>query len=283
MRKKPRLALNFGYIPGLRKGHREWLARLFGNPNLLKRLQAADLINALQLDPTHLVLDAGCSANPYFSAGIAPFCRKVIGVDINPSLRKYPGLRRIRGSVELVRGSVLSLPFTDNVFDRVFASEILPMIPEPAQAISEFVRVLKPGGLIVIANGSGRPDLAEAYQENSRKLRRFKKRFPGKVPETYSDFCRIFNEQVGTAVKDFISEDWIETELERRDITIVSRGWSPCAAVGKYITWKQFKRVLIDRHIIDERLFYIQYPFFSFLNRVQRKRFKGGYFCSGRK
>lgn len=45
-----------------------------------------------------------------------------------------------------VVGSVLDLPFADNTFDLVYSQAVLEHVTDPALAIREMVRVLKPGG-----------------------------------------------------------------------------------------------------------------------------------------
>ncbi len=48
--------------------------------------------------------------------------------------------------VGALRGDATRLPFADGTFDRVITSEVLEHIQADVDAISEFVRVLKPGG-----------------------------------------------------------------------------------------------------------------------------------------
>ncbi len=45
--------------------------------------------------------------------------------------------------------NIFELPFDDNKFDTVIASNILHIIPEPDKAMQEIKRVLKPNGLLI--------------------------------------------------------------------------------------------------------------------------------------
>ncbi len=47
-----------------------------------------------------------------------------------------------------VAGDATKLPFDDNTFDRIIASEVLEHIPSDIDALHELTRVLKPGGVI---------------------------------------------------------------------------------------------------------------------------------------
>jgi SAM-dependent methyltransferase len=49
-----------------------------------------------------------------------------------------------------VRGDALHLPFADETFDRIIASEVLEHIPDDEGAIAELTRVLRPGGTIAV-------------------------------------------------------------------------------------------------------------------------------------
>lgn len=48
------------------------------------------------------------------------------------------------------QGDALSLPFADEEFDRVVASEVLEHIAQDEEAIAELVRVLRPGGTMAV-------------------------------------------------------------------------------------------------------------------------------------
>lgn len=76
-------------------------------------------------------------------------------------------------SVPLVRGDARQLPFPSASFDWVFNSYMLDLIPtaEIAAIVSEFRRVLKPGGRIVLAN------LTEGEGEDAAFMEDWKTRF----------------------------------------------------------------------------------------------------------
>ncbi len=52
---------------------------------------------------------------------------------------------------------VTRLGFPNETFDAVTAQFIITLVPEPETALDEFMRVLKPGGEIVLANHWGQP------------------------------------------------------------------------------------------------------------------------------
>ena len=56
------------------------------------------------------------------------------------------------GGYEVEQGSVLDLPYASNTFDFVVARLIFHHLSDPMRAINELVRVLKPGGKLVIAD-----------------------------------------------------------------------------------------------------------------------------------
>jgi len=49
-----------------------------------------------------------------------------------------------------VAGDGTQLPFADASFDRIVASEVMEHVPDDNAALSEFIRVLRPGGTIAI-------------------------------------------------------------------------------------------------------------------------------------
>ncbi len=69
-----------------------------------------------------------------------------------------------------VQGDALALPFADASFDRVICSEVLEHIPDDVGAMSELVRVLRPGGTMAVTVPRRGPErinwaLSSAYHE----------------------------------------------------------------------------------------------------------------------
>jgi 2-polyprenyl-3-methyl-5-hydroxy-6-metoxy-1,4-benzoquinol methylase len=92
------------------------------------------------------MLDAGCGTG-LFSAVAVSRGADVTSVDVGERLlakvAEKCDSRRIVGSVE-------QLPFEDATFDTVLCTEVLEHLRSPQQGVSELIRVLAPGGRIVI-------------------------------------------------------------------------------------------------------------------------------------
>jgi ArsR family transcriptional regulator len=95
------------------------------------------------------VLDIG-AGDSALAELIAPRARAVTCLDINPRLLTA-GRRRLARlpHVSFTRGDMHTLPFPDERFDEVLMMACLCHAHEPARAIAEAARVLRPGGDLV--------------------------------------------------------------------------------------------------------------------------------------
>ena len=102
------------------------------------------------LDPASIVGDLGCGTGQ-LSALVAPHVAQVIAVDSSPDMLQAARLRLAQlDNVDLRSGSVEALPIDDAQIDVAMMGLVLHHLPDPAKALSECARVLKPGGRALI-------------------------------------------------------------------------------------------------------------------------------------
>lgn len=87
-----------------------------------------------------------------------PTSANYTGIDLTPAMLKRAYPRIPEGlHIELQVGDVMQLPFSDQQFDSVIMHLILAVVPNPALALREASRVVKPGGRIFILDKFLRP------------------------------------------------------------------------------------------------------------------------------
>lgn len=94
------------------------------------------------------ILEVGCG-DASFTAELRRFSDRVTAIDISPeqialNAQKHPGIDFAAHDV------AEPLPFAADRFDAIWCSEVLEHLFDPAFALREMYRVLKPGGLVLI-------------------------------------------------------------------------------------------------------------------------------------
>jgi arsenite methyltransferase len=109
-------------------------------------------IRKAYLHPGMTAADVGAGTG-FIAAGLAPLVKLVQVIDGSvPMLDKARGNLAGFDNVEFHQADVLSLPLSDASVDAVFASMVLHHCPEPLAALREMVRILRPGGRLVITD-----------------------------------------------------------------------------------------------------------------------------------
>lgn len=133
----------------------------------------------LGLHPGDRVLDMGCGAGRHafemYRRGGDVVAFDQDGDELAGVLEIF-GAMRDQGEVplgaeaDIKQGDALAMPFADEEFDRIVASEVLEHIPDDETAIAELVRVLRPGGTIAVTVPRWLPEricwaLSDQYHE----------------------------------------------------------------------------------------------------------------------
>lgn len=113
-----------------------------------------DKIGALGLALHHLVLDVGCRDARHTCELVRRYGCRAIGIDpVQHSIQRAAGVITEAGlndQVQAVDGQIEQIPAEDAAFDFIWCRDMLNHVPELAVGLAECVRVLKPGGAMLV-------------------------------------------------------------------------------------------------------------------------------------
>jgi ubiquinone/menaquinone biosynthesis C-methylase UbiE len=103
-------------------------------------------------EPEWVVGDLGCGTGQV-TAALAPFVARVIAVDESAAMLQA-ARKRLRGAdnVDLRRGDLEALPIDEARLDAATLMLVMHHVPDPAKALVEVARVLKPGGRLLLVD-----------------------------------------------------------------------------------------------------------------------------------
>ncbi|MEA1906316.1 MAG: class I SAM-dependent methyltransferase [Euryarchaeota archaeon] len=101
------------------------------------------------------VLDVGCGTG-IITLPLAELGHNVTGIDLSEGMLNIAKEKasNLDLSIEFKLGDADFLPFEDGLFDVVINRHLLWTLPNPEKAVSEWKRVLTPGGKIMIIDGN---------------------------------------------------------------------------------------------------------------------------------
>lgn len=108
------------------------------------------------LRPGMRLLDVGCGPGS-ITLGLAEVVApgEVVGIDLRPEVVEQSRAAAAQRGIANVRfevGSAYDLPFPDASFDAAFAHIVLMHLREPARALAEVRRVLRPSGVVGVCD-----------------------------------------------------------------------------------------------------------------------------------
>lgn len=106
----------------------------------------------LRLERGQRLLEAGCGYGR-LSRVLLESGARWTGVELSPSMAEYCRRTLPREAV-LVRADNGELPFAEASFDRVLCSGVLMHLEDERKALAELVRVLRPGGVLVVTGNN---------------------------------------------------------------------------------------------------------------------------------
>ena len=121
----------------------------------------------LNIDVGDIVLDIGCGEGRHSISLHVDKQVNAVGMDLSMEDMKIAKNRikdfsipnSNKSSCVFALGDINSLPFKDNAYDAVVCSEVLEHLESLEKAVSEIVRVLRPGGVLAVSVPRYLPEL----------------------------------------------------------------------------------------------------------------------------
>lgn len=148
-----------------------WMAGDFGMVAKSTASIAEAFVNRLPIPPGASALDVACGTGNT-AIPLAKLCNAVTGVDIASNLLAQARERAATAGLTATfdEGDAEQLPYSDASFDVVVSMFGAMFAPRPELVVAEFARVLKPGGLLAMANWNPASFTGKQFKVTSRHV-----------------------------------------------------------------------------------------------------------------
>jgi len=178
--------------------------------------------------PGNVVVDVACGTGDLTEQFARTEASRVIGVDFTPQMLEIAKSKlarrdvRVKERVSYIEGDAQALPFDDASADVVSIAFGIRNVTDPAKAIAEFARILKPGGRLVILE-FGRPRMGLARWLNGVYCARVMPRTATLISGDRTGAYKYLPRSVGTFMDPATLRGMIEGagfgEVTSRDLT----------------------------------------------------------------
>jgi len=143
-----------GYFEQEARGYFEFLAKVGLTKHLGSMEATRELIEQSHIERGQHVLEVGCGVGPTLVYLARELECRVTGLDLLEKMvqqaRERVRAGGVENRVELVAADARRLPFEDGLFDAVIMESLNVFFEDKQQAMSEYVRVTRPGGYVGI-------------------------------------------------------------------------------------------------------------------------------------
>ena len=145
-----------------------------------------------QIGKEDRVLECACGTG-LITTCIAPLCKEVVATDFSEGMLKQTEKKcRNYSNVQVEFADITNLKYTDASFDAVIAANVIHLLDNPSQALSELNRVCKEDGKIIIPTYVNKEKTGETgtfVKTIGKAGADFKRQF------TFSNYKQFFEEE----------------------------------------------------------------------------------------
>lgn len=143
-----------------------WFATPVGK--LVKKYETKLLLEMLAPRPDEYILDVGCGTG-VFSVDVLSSGARLVGLDISQPMITRVAHKTDDDQFAGVVGDMVSLPFPDESFDKVFSMTAIEFTADAEQAVAELNRVVRRGGTVVLTSLNSKSPWAVRRKKEGEK------------------------------------------------------------------------------------------------------------------
>lgn len=125
----------------------QWYTSKLGQ--FVDHIETACAFELFTPEPGQQILDVGCGTGN-FSIKLAERGARVTGIDLSDEMLRMAQQKTRHLPIEYHTMDLYETAFEDDTFDAVFSMAAFEFVKEPARALKELMRVLKPGGRLLV-------------------------------------------------------------------------------------------------------------------------------------